>query len=639
MPFPLPTPARHRISGACAFVIPFALLITLRALARQPDPPQRIPLEPFGFQTISTRYLLEGATMLTLDYVDDQHLLVTFGVSKLMKRLADCPADDQDRTVKAVLLELPSGRELAHTEWRFHDLGQYLWNLGGGHFILRKRDVLTSFAPLQDLASTDGPFTERPFLHLDRRIQAIVVSADGQLLSIESVKRPPPKSEAVLQAQSVSQSVTQSSAQSGTQPAPRIAGLQRRDPNAPRPDPTPTEIDFIRVLRVPIVKETAPARASNEVTKTKAKAEPDPASPAPIRIAGRLDGRIFTANAVNVPLTTEGFLRAKATTRDGILLDFLTFTGKDIDLGDFATSCTPRPTFVSPSEFVAFGCRGSDGSLDLAGFNLRGDFLWQINFTDEQAYPGFVSAIPAGRFAFSRTVTSTHVFGNETPSMDQLQAQEVRVIQTYNGKQLLRVVTSPIQRAGQNFALSPDGLALAVIHDNPTAKSDVVTHATSIEIYALPPLSDKDSAQIKLEAAMAPAPAPANSEVHMRFSSDEIKAALAEKPDTTDSPPSSEANPADSRIAGDPIPAASASSSAAQSAPAATSASGTIPSSDPAPACATLTGHASSAPAACPVSPQQNASPAPAANDPDAPAEKRRKPPTLYEPAPATPPQ
>ena len=61
-------------------------------------------------------------------------------------------------------------------------------------------------------------------------------------------------------------------------------------------------------------------------------------------------------------------------------------------------------------------------------------------------------------------------------------------------------------------------LALAVVHDNATAKSDVVTHATSIEIYSLPPLSPKDSAQVKLEAAMAPEPAPTDKNFHMRFS-------------------------------------------------------------------------------------------------------------------------
>ena len=611
------TLVKHHLVGSFLLGVILATFAIVPAqAARNPDQPQRIPLEPFGFQTISNRHLLQGATMLTLDYVDSRHLLVTFGVSKLMPRLADCPEEDEDRTVKAVLIELPSGRELAHGEWRFHDLGQYLWNVGGGHFLLRRRDTLTSFAPLQNLASGD-PFSEKPFLHFDRRIQAIVVSANYDLLSIESIKRVR-RPEATLQAQSVSQPV----APSNSSPPTRSTGLLRRDPNEPKPDPAPTQVDFIRILRIPAPDLTAKAVEAAPSNTS------EPATASPTRIAPRFDGRIFTSTAVNVPLTSEGFLRAKSTTRDGILLDFLTFAGKDIDLGDFATSCPARPTFVSPSEFVAFGCRGSDQSLDLAGFNLHGDFLWQINFSDEQAYPGFVSAIPAGRFAFSRTVTSTHVFGNETPSMDQLQAQEVRVIQMYNGKQLLRVVTSPIQRAGQNFALSPDGLALAVIHDNVTPRSDSIAHRTSVEIYPLPALSDKDNAQVKLEAAMAPQPA----DVHMRFSADEIKAALAAKPSTQDvgdpEPPDRRSTtPADAHISGDAIPP-----SAAEAKPL----TGTIPSSDPAPSCDMSAG-TSASPSACPVSPQQKTAASPDTTQPtnaDVPGETRRKPPTLYEPAP-----
>jgi hypothetical protein len=609
----LPLIAAGRFHARFRALTPFlVLLLAVPARARQPDPPQRIPLEALGFQTISPRYLLEGATMVTLDYVDAQHLLVTFGISRLMPRLADCPSDDQDRTVKAVLLELPTGRELAHTEWRFHDLGQYLWSLGDGHFLLRHRDALSILSPLESLSSGNA-FAEQPFLHFDRRIQAILVSANHDLLSIETVKQAAPATPAVQAVSQTSPTAPQNQSSILTK------GLQRRDPNASqstdaKPDPTPTQIDFIRIL----------------------KAEEPSSDPHRGRILGRVDGRIHTSSAVNIPLTTEGFLRIRATSRDGVLLDFLTFNGKDIDLGDFATSCHPRPTFVSHSEFVAFGCRGDTLSLDLAGFNLRGDFLWQINFDDEQAYPAFASAIPAGRFAFSRTVTSTHVFGNETPSMDQLQAQEVRVIQMYNGRQLLKVVTSPIQRAGQNFTLSPDGLSLAVIHDNPTARGDTVTHQTSIEIYKLPPLSTKDLAQIKLEAAMAPEPAPADKDVHMLFSAEEIKAALAARPGREASnapaqPDSKALTPADSRIAGDAIPTAA--SPAAANSPVST-ASGVIPSSDPAPACANLKDTTSGA-AVCPVP----APPGSAAADSDAQAEKRRKPPTLYEPAPATPPQ
>ena len=90
--------------------------------------------------------------MFTLHYVDDKHLLVTFVVHRLIPRLRDEPEDDQDRVTDAVLLELPTGKVLARTTWHLHDHGQYLWNLGHGHFLLRIRDTLTTFAPLANLS-------------------------------------------------------------------------------------------------------------------------------------------------------------------------------------------------------------------------------------------------------------------------------------------------------------------------------------------------------------------------------------------------------------------------------------------------------------------------------------------------------
>jgi hypothetical protein len=574
MPFAPPIAGRRRLRVTLLAVGVF-VAGAASGFARDPQPQLRIPLEPFGFQPVPVRYLLQGATMLTLDYLDSNHLLVTFGVSRLMPRLAECPPDDDDHTVEAVLLELPTGRELARTEWRFHDLGQYLWDLGGGRFMLRNRDTLTTLAPLQNLAAGHA-FAQEPFLHFERQIHSIEVSANHDLLSIETVKREPPKP------------VDPNLSQGPPPPVARHTGLLRRDPSALSPgtgagaaegvsDSTPFQIDFIRLVR----PGASPGQALERA-----------------RIVPVSDGRIHTSKSVTIPLTTEGFLRSRAATRDGVLLDFLTFEGKDLDLGDFATSCPPRPTFVSPSEFIAFGCRGSDGALDLAGFNLHGDFLWQMNFTDEQAYPSIASAVAAGRFAFSRTVTSTHVFGTETPSVDQLEAQEVRVIQMYNGKQLLRVTTSPIQRAGQNYTLSPDGLSLAVIHDTLSpVKGGGIAHSTAIEIYPLPSLSDKDQAQVRIEAAMAP---PAKS-IHMRFSLDEIKSQGAVQTGGK-------------------------------------GAVATLPASDPAPTCDTMMDTATGATAACPA--KAKTEPAKPTTDaaettPDHP----RKPPTLYEPAPASPPQ
>lgn len=580
------------------FVVLLALIAALfsaavAAMAKQPDL-VRIPLAPLGLQNISNRYMLRGATMLTVNYVDGKHLLVTFAVSRLMLRLADCPTDDEDRTVKAVLLELPTGKELASTEWRFHDLGQYLWDLGGGVFLLRQRGVLTTFAPVENLA-TGSAFEQSPFLMIGRRINAMVVSASHDLLMIETTKPVPPKAEA----NAVAPADPNGSAQSSTQAAgsPPTAGstvLLRRDTTAVKPEAPPVEITFLRLIH----HSSTDGRFAD-------------------RIMARPDGSLRTTKVITIPLTSEGFLETKAVTRDGVLFDFLTFTGKTIELGDFATSCPPKPTFISPSEFVAFGCRGSDEISDLAGFNLRGDLLWQMNFTDIHAYPSFVAAIPAGRFALSRTITLSHIFGSETPSAEQLTGQEVRVVQMYNGKQLLKVMTSPIQRAGQNFALSPDGMNLAIIHDNATVRGADTVHDTAVEIYPLPPLSAGDLKEMKAEAALAPEPANAR----MHFSIAEIKAAMATNPGS--GPPQETAAPTKPPVAGssnDVLPA-----------------SGSIPSADPPAGCAGST-DSSANPAACQNKPEIF-SPAPVASQKNADQEPqpeiRRKPPTLYEPAPA----
>ena len=580
------------------------LVATETACAKGPEPSLRIPLQRLGFNTISNRYLLEGATMLTVNYVDKDHLLVTFGVSRLMKRLQDCPPEDEDRLVKAVLLELPSAKVLAETEWRFHDLGQYLWDLGGGTFMLRQREVLTTFTPLDGL-SRGQTFELHPFLKFDRRIEAILVSASHDLLSIETVKKKPPKTEAspVLAANT--------SAQTSASSAPRGLVLHRRDqqPDPDKqatqetPDPAPVEINLVRLVHRP-----------SELT-----------SSAPERIYAIKAGKVLAKTAVYLPLTTEGFLETKGATKDGVLFDFLTFTGKQIELGDFATSCTPKPSFVSPSEFVAFGCRGSDDSLDMAGFNLRGDLIWQMNFSDIHAYPSIVAAIPAGRFALSRTLTISAIFGSETPSMSQFTGQEVRVVQMYNGKQLLRVMTSPIQRAGQNFAISPDGMALAVIHDNAAVKNaDSISealHDPAIEIYNLPPLSAKDQKEIAAEAALAPEPANAR----MRFSLDEIKASLATKPgaandeESEDTAESRRVSHADERIAGDPAPTMT------RTGPKPETSTGSIASSSASAACSDLEDKQATA---CPVTPKNKPVPAVGDLSPDEP----RKPPTLYAP-------
>jgi len=439
---------RMRAAGVVAMLA--ATLWAGVAMARDAGPALRIPLEPLGYQTTLPDFLAAGSSMLTVDFVDQGHLLVSFGVRRLMKRELDDPPEDDDRTVDALLVELPSGKVAARTEWRLHDRGQYLWSLGHGRFLLRVRDRLALLAPLA-AASPEEAFTETPFLHADRRILAILLSADDNLLTVETAELP-----------------------AAAAKGPRFGG----------DTPAPVQINFYRLSSV---------------------------GPAADKLLVATAGVLRARTAVALPVTTGGFLEVLEGGRDRWLFNFASLAGEVSELAEFDTTCYPRTTFVSRSEFVAFGCRGAAEKQDFAGFNLKGEAMWQQNFFDTQVSPTFAFAPAAGRFALERTIVSGTVPPGEAVSPGAASSQEVRVYQSYNGKQLFRTDCTPVVLAGQNFALSPDGLRLAVVRETmvqhrATQEDDGYTSKTAaVEVYGLPALTAKDEAAVKQAQGEAPA--------------------------------------------------------------------------------------------------------------------------------------
>ena len=447
-----------------------AMLCAAAAQAAAPkaaDTPVRISLGDLGFQTLSQNFLLSGSSMLSLDFVDDSHLLVTFGVRRLMKRDEVNPdlgvaEPDQDRVIGAYLLELPSGKVLAQTEWRLHDHGQYLWNLGRGRFLLRIRDHIAVIAPLH-ARDGSGAFQEFPFLNVDRRIVAILVSSERDLLTIETMDRPLPAA-----------------------PAPTSGGGAAAAFAVAR-NPAPIQINFYRLA----VDETGDRGLL-------------------VAASGVLRAR----EAIALPVTSGGYLDAKEAGRGHWKFQFDTHGGKQSDLAGFDSVCFPRTTFVSGSEFVAFGCRnGSDKQL-LGGFNLRGEQMWQQNLFDYSAYPAFSFAPAAGRFALSRVILSNQAEAGTPNFASMVQSQEVRVYQTDTGKQVFKVDCSPVERAGENFALSPDGMRLAVVRETTerhaaTKYDEAHSERTAqIEIYSLPALSAAEQIAVKEAREIVPAAGP-----------------------------------------------------------------------------------------------------------------------------------
>jgi hypothetical protein len=431
------------------------------AETRGAEPAARIPLGPLGYQTMVPEFLLAGSSMLTVDFVDRDHLLITFGVRGLMKREADDPADDDDRMVGAALVELPSGKALAKTQWRMHDRGQYLWELGHGRFLLRVRDRLTVIAPMAAGGLKDA-FREVPLLHIERHIVALTVSANEDLLTVETIRRVGAGVAGVASDVTLVGSAPQGVAQTDT---------------------APVQLNFYRLRSTGAGAEGLLAVSA---------------------------GVIRARAAVELPMTTGGFLDVKEGGKDRWLFNFDAHTGPVSELAEWDTTCFPRATFVGHGEFVAFGCRGSTERQALAGFNLKGEEMWQQNFSDQHVAPTFAFAPAAGRFALERIVVIGAVDPDGPLPEGVVSTEEVRVVESYDGRVLFKIDCTPVERAGENFALSSDGMRLGVVretlvHHAATKDYDEYTQReAAVEVYALPPLTEKDQAEVRAAEAMAP---------------------------------------------------------------------------------------------------------------------------------------
>jgi hypothetical protein len=439
---------------------------------RPGDPVLSFPLDTLGMDIPQPRLLTGGAVFFTVNFVDSTHLLLTFNDHGLIPRATDKEPGDDDHLIRALLLELPSGKVLASTQWHARDREQYLWPIGHGEFLLRIRRTLTLIEPLAGLAAGD-PFHQQPFLDFQRRIGYLSVSPVGDLLVVETVPRRKTSVEEDM-ARLRAANAAPPDIQADAAPTP---GLQRRTTltvAAPPPDPAfdpHTEVRIFRMLRTP-------ATAS-----------------APPRLVVQNAGMLITQNPIRVPATSEGFLDISRESARTWLFDFQSHSGvKKLELAPFDTTCAPTPFFISRSEFVALGCHGSDQKAVFSGFNFRGEEPWIMMLQGNNIAPLIVSSPDSGRLAFSHISLAASFYDLENLVPEEMSAQEIQVIQNHDGRILLHVLASPIQRAGQNFDLSPDGLAFTVIRNG------------NLEIYRLPPLTKKDEEQLKLAAADVPPP-------------------------------------------------------------------------------------------------------------------------------------
>jgi VWFA-related protein len=125
--------------------VPSKLVAQQNASAADPQatPSSRIDLSAIGFHEPSrTDRIAEYQPSLSLDFIDRDHVLLTFNRKQLVTRLPECTPDHEDRLMHAAILEVPIGKIVTEVDWYLHDRRRYIWPLSAGMFLLRRWNKL-----------------------------------------------------------------------------------------------------------------------------------------------------------------------------------------------------------------------------------------------------------------------------------------------------------------------------------------------------------------------------------------------------------------------------------------------------------------------------------------------------------------
>lgn len=122
-----------------------------------------ISLDPLNFATPNPVYIGYRYSMASLDFLDENHLLLTFRVPGLIRRSPQSEGDQDEHNIRAAVLSIPSGTVQARALWVLHGRDRYVWPLKDGHFLLRDGKMLS----IGDAALQTKPFLTFPGPVLD----------------------------------------------------------------------------------------------------------------------------------------------------------------------------------------------------------------------------------------------------------------------------------------------------------------------------------------------------------------------------------------------------------------------------------------------------------------------------------------
>jgi hypothetical protein len=363
------------------------------------QPTFTIPIEPLGFTPPAAFYLGLRYSLASLDFFDEDHLLLTFRVPGLIHRDRTGGDPSEERKIRAMVLHLPEGTIQADAVWTMHDRKRYLWMLGNGQFLLRDRD---------NLQVGNASLQLRPFLHFPGPVLWVEMDPDRKYVVTGSSEPP----------------TSASKAGDVGSPATAAATLISDD------EKSGAEPDIIlRILR---------------------------------RDSGKVMMVSHVRSAVHLPINADGFLETIRGNGKSWTLNLNYFSGGSAVVGSVDSFCSPVLDFVSPREFLATTC-ASGGDSRLVAMTIGGHRLWDAPSSDSFVWPLLVPSADGSRVVRETLAATHSVSPFAPLGSDEVKGQDVQVFDAASGRLILRALASPVFDAGGNVAVSPSGRLVAII--------------------------------------------------------------------------------------------------------------------------------------------------------------------------------
>ena len=370
-----------------------------------------IPVEPLGFFAPGAIYQGQRESMVSLDFLDEEHLLFTFHAPGLIRRQGN-PTAANERQIRAVLLTLPGGSVESEQLWSVHDRDRYLWMLNDGHFLFRDRG---------DLKLGDSSLDLSPLFHFRGPLLWLELDPSQNLLVTDS------REAADIQAKP-----------GDVSSPPTSSARMTVDPNAPSASG----------------REPAPGLESNQNADVV------------LRILRRQTGQVMLMSrvrrTVHLPINADGWVETLRGKGHEWIFNLNFFRGGSRVIGKIDSMCVPSVEFISNPEVLVTTCN-PDESRWLVAISTDGKRLWNVSKPGTQIWPRLIMAPNGLRFA-RETLIATHPVNTMSPlSFDDVKAQWVEIYDASSGRVELTAPANPILDGGGNVAISPSARRVAIL--------------------------------------------------------------------------------------------------------------------------------------------------------------------------------